>query len=36
MKLMDNEYTGGCNSGGECLLPKQNVVGSNPITRSSH
>ena len=26
---------GGCNSGVECLLPKQNVVGSNPITRSS-
>ena len=25
----------GCNSGVECLLPKQNVVGSNPITRSS-
>ena len=26
----------GCNSGVECLLPKQNVVGSNPITRSAH
>ena len=26
----------GCNSGVECLLPKQNVVGSNPITRSIH
>ena len=25
---------GGCNSGVEYLLPKQNVVGSNPITRS--
>ena len=25
----------GCNSGVECLLPKQNVVGSNPITRST-
>ena len=24
----------GCNSGVECLLPKQDVVGSNPITRS--
>ena len=26
---------GGCNSGVEYLLPKQNVVGSNPITRSN-
>ena len=26
----------GCNSGVEYLLPKQNVVGSNPITRSTH
>ena len=25
----------GCNSAEECLLPKQDVVGSNPITRSS-
>ncbi len=25
----------GCNSVVECLLPKQKVVGSNPITRSS-
>ncbi len=25
----------GCNSGVECLLPKQDVVGSNPITRSN-
>ena len=25
----------GCNSVVECLLPKQNVVGSNPITRSN-
>ena len=25
---------GGCNSAEECLLPKQDVVGSNPITRS--
>ena len=25
---------GGCNSVVECLLPKQKVVGSNPITRS--
>ena len=25
---------GGCNSAVECLLPKQDVVGSNPITRS--
>ncbi len=24
----------GCNSAVECLLPKQNVVGSSPITRS--
>ena len=24
----------GCNSAVECLLPKQDVVGSNPITRS--
>ena len=24
----------GCNSAAECLLPKQDVVGSNPITRS--
>ena len=30
-----NEPTGGCNSAAECLLPKQDVVGSNPITRSS-
>ena len=26
---------GGCNSAVECLLPKQDVVGSNPITRST-
>ena len=26
---------GGCNSAVECLLPKQGVVGSNPITRST-
>ena len=26
---------GGCNSAEECLLPKQDVVGSNPITRST-
>jgi hypothetical protein len=26
--------TSGCNSVVECLLPKQKVVGSNPITRS--
>ncbi len=25
----------GCNSAVECLLPKQDVVGSNPITRST-
>ena len=25
----------GCNSGVECLLPKQNVEGSNPSTRSN-
>ncbi len=31
-----NEPLSGCNSGVECLLPKQNVVGSNPITRSSY
>ena len=30
----DNCSEGGCNSGVECLLPKQAVVGSNPITRS--
>ena len=30
-----NEPLSGCNSGVECLLPKQNVVGSNPITRSN-
>ena len=35
MKLMDNEYTSGSNSVVEYLLPKQKVVGSNPITRSS-
>ena len=29
-----NESTSGCNSAEECLLPKQDVVGSNPITRS--
>jgi hypothetical protein len=34
MKMMHNQYTSGCNSVVECLLPKQNVVGSNPITRS--
>ena len=27
---------GGCSSGVERLLPKQDVVGSNPITRSSN
>ena len=26
---------GGCNSAVECLLPKQDVAGSNPVTRSS-
>ena len=26
---------GGCNSAEGCLLPKQDVVGSNPITRST-
>ena len=25
----------GCNSAAECLLPKQDVTGSNPVTRSS-
>ena len=31
-----NSYDfGGCNSAAEYLLPKQGVVGSNPITRSS-
>lgn len=29
-----NEHSRGCSSGVERLLPKQNVVGSNPITRS--
>ena len=29
-----NEPKCGCNSAEECLLPKQDVVGSNPITRS--
>ena len=27
---------GGCNSAAECLLPKQDVEGSNPFTRSTH
>ena len=27
-------YNGGCNSVAECLLPKQDVEGSNPFTRS--
>ena len=26
---------GGCNSAVECLLPKQDVEGSNPFTRST-
>ena len=26
---------GGCNSAEECLLPKQDVEGSNPFTRST-
>ena len=29
----DNIVNCGCNSAVECLLPKQDVVGSNPITR---
>ena len=29
-----NEPTSGCNSAAECLLPKQDVEGSNPFTRS--
>ena len=33
---MDNRYVSGCSSGVERLLPKQDVVGSNPITRSSY
>jgi transcriptional regulator with XRE-family HTH domain len=28
-----NEPTSGCNSAAECLLPKQDVEGSNPFTR---
>ena len=34
-KITYNESTCGCNSAEECLLPKQDVVGSNPITRST-
>ena len=30
-----NEPTSGCNSAAECLLPKQDVEGSNPFTRST-
>ena len=33
---MDNRYVSGCSSGVERLLPKQDVVGSNPITRSNY
>ena len=34
VKILYNEPKCGCNSAVECLLPKQDVVGSNPITRS--
>ncbi len=31
----DGAFSGGRNSVVECLLPKQKVVGSNPIARSN-
>ena len=34
-KITYNESASGCNSAEECLLPKQDVVGSNPLTRSN-
>ena len=34
LRIPYNEPTSGCNSAVECLLPKQDVAGSNPVTRS--
>jgi transcriptional regulator with XRE-family HTH domain len=35
-KIPYNDSISGCNSAVECLLPKQDVTGSNPATRSTN
>ena len=34
-RMVQSPTSSGRNSGVECLLPKQDVVGSNPIARST-